>query len=175
MSTYGDGHHSASLCSCWGFTPFALNFTASFRATGSFFKQWKVNPHKVIPHHASCVSRGRKNFYSKDGNALEQAAQGIDESLFKEVFKKLFTNIWSVGVKWMGADSYRWHAAIERTRGNGQEPEHRKFHTNTKINLFMSVTEHWKGCPARLWSLLTFSLYRSYFISVMYLLMFSSD
>ena len=35
-----------------------------------------------------------------------------------------------------------------RTRGNGQKLEHRKFRTNTRKNLFtVRATEHWNSLP----------------------------
>jgi len=34
-----------------------------------------------------------------------------------------------------------------RTRGNGQIPVHRKFHTNARKNYTVRVVEHWNRLP----------------------------
>jgi len=66
----------------------------------------------------------------------------------------MLTDISRAGVRRMGPNSFSV-VPSDRTRGNGHKLKHRKFRVNRRKNFFpLRVTEHWKGCPGRLWSLL---------------------
>ena len=57
----------------------------------------------------------------------------------------MLINIWRVGVRRMGPDSFQWCPA---TGGNRHKLKHRKFRLNMRKNFFtLRVTEHWNRLP----------------------------
>jgi len=68
----------------------------------------------------------------------------MDLGLFSLKKWRLLINIWRVGVRRMGPDSFQWCPA---TRANGHKLKHRNFQLNMRKNFTLRVTEHWIRLP----------------------------